>query len=123
MDLNIRRYMNRIFKLLLTLITFFMMQTSLKAEQALIGVVNGMVCIECQKKVEAALTEKAGSKATIDVSWPENIAVVSFDGNANLTEEEFKDAVEGVGFTTGKIVKVNEQVNSAADGIITLKKF
>ena len=123
MDLNIRRYMNRIFKLLLTLITFFMMQTSLKAEQALIGVVNGMVCIECQKKVEAALTEKAGSKATIDVSWPENIAVVSFDGNANLTEEEFKNAVEGVGFTTGKIVKVNEQVNSAADGIITLKKF
>ena len=115
--------MNRIFKLLLTLITFFMMQTSLKAEQALIGVVNGMVCIECQKKVEAALTEKAGSKATIDVSWPENVAVVSFDGNANLTEEEFKDVVEGVGFTTGKIVKVNEQVNSAADGIITLKKF
>ena len=123
MDLNIREYMNRIFKLFLTLITFFMMQTSLKAEQALIGVVNGMVCIECQKKVEAALTEKAGSKATIDVSWPENIAVVSFDGNANLTEEEFKNAVEGVGFTTGKIVKVNEQVNTAADGIITLKKF
>ena len=115
--------MNRIFKLFLTLITFFMMQTSLKAEQALIGVVNGMVCIECQKKVEAALTEKAGSKATIDVSWPENIAVVSFDGNANLTEEEFKNAVEGVGFTTGKIIKVNEQVNTAADGIITLKKF
>ena len=123
MDLNIKGYMNRIFKLFLTLITFFMMQTSLKAEQALIGVVNGMVCIECQKKVEAALTEKAGSKATIDVSWPENIAVVSFDGNANLTEEEFKNAVEGVGFTTGKIVKVNEQVNTAADGIITLKKF
>ena len=115
--------MNKILKLFLTVLTFFMIQTSLKAEQALIGVVNGMVCMECQKKVEAALTEKAGTKATVDVSWPENVAVVSFEGKTNLTESDFKDVVEGVGFTTGKIVKVDEQVRTAADGVVTLKKF
>ena len=42
--------MNKFLKIFLTLIIFFMIQTSLKAEQALIGVVNGMVCMECQKK-------------------------------------------------------------------------
>ena len=115
--------MNKIFKLFLSLITFFMIQTSLKDEQALIGVVNGMVCIECQKKVEAALTEKAGTKATVDVSWPENVAVVSFEDATNLTEVDFKNVVESVGFSTGKIVKVDEQVRTAADGVITLKKF
>ena len=115
--------MNKILKLFLTVLTFFMIQTSLKAEQTLIGVVNGMVCMECQKKVEAALTEKAGTKATVDVSWPENVAVVSFEGTTNLTEADFKNVVEGVGFTTGKIVKVDEQVRTAADGIVTLKKF
>ena len=38
-------------------------------------------------------------------------------------EADFKDVVEGVGFTTGKIVKVDEQVRTAADGVVTLKKF
>ena len=37
--------MNKILKLFLTVINFFMIQTSLKAEQALIGVVN-LVCME-----------------------------------------------------------------------------
>ena len=51
------------------------------------------------------------------------IAVVSFEGTTNLTEADFKNVVEGVGFTTGKIVKVDEQVRTAADGVVTLKKF
>ena len=115
--------MKSLLKIVLLFVTFISIQTIAKAEQALVGVVNGMVCMECQKKVEAALTEKAGTKATVDVSWPENVAVVSFEGTTNLTEADFKNVVEGVGFTTGKIVKVDEQVRTAADGVVTLKKF
>ena len=93
------------------------------AEQALIGVVNGMVCMECQNKVSQALTEKAGVKAAITVAWPEDIAVVSFEKKTNLSEQDFKDAVESAGFTTGKIVKVDEYVKNAQDGLLILKKF
>ena len=114
--------MKNITKILIIFITFISTQTVLKAE-SLIGTVDGMVCIACQKKVEAALTDKAGTKATIDVSWPENVAVVSFAGKTNLTEADFKDAVESAGFTTGKIVKVEDQVKTAADGVLTLKNF
>ena len=100
-------------KIFFIFISFIVLtQNIAKAEVAMIGVVSGMVCMECQKKVEAALTEKAGTKATVDVSWPENVAVVSFEGTTNLTEADFKNVVEGVGFTTGKIVKVDEENNA-----------
>ena len=93
------------------------------AEQALIGVVNGMICMECQNKVSKALTEKAGVKARITVSWPEDVAVVSFEKNTNLTVEDFRDAVENAGFETGKVVKVDKYVKNAQDGILILKQF
>lgn len=36
--------------------------------------------------------------------------VVSFEKKTNLSEQDFRDAVESVGFTTGKIVKVDEYI-------------
>ena len=55
-----------------------------------------MMCIKCQKMVTKAL--QASPNATVTVSWPEGVAVSAFEGNSNLSLEEFKKAILGTGF-------------------------
>ena len=59
--------MKKIFFTFLILIIFI--QNLAKAEVAMIGVVDGMVCMACQAKVEKELKAATG-EGNVEVSWP-----------------------------------------------------
>ena len=97
-------------------------QTALRAETAMIGVVNGMVCMECQKKVSEDLASATGEENII-VSWPEGVAIINFSKETTFTEDDFKKVIKDAGFTYGKVASVNEKIVDPETGLLTLKKF
>ena len=98
------------FKKIVLTIGFLLFSTNLFAAQTQIAQVNGMICIKCQKMVTEAL-QKACPDATVNVSWPEGVAVSTFADKSNLSEDEYKNAILGTGFEVVKVISV--------DGIIT----
>jgi copper chaperone CopZ len=93
-------------------IVFF--STNLFAAQTQIAQVNGMMCIKCQKMVTEAL-QAASPDATVKVSWPEGVAVSSFDDKSNLTDEDYKNAILGTGFEVIKVVSVDKIIDDAGE--------
>ena len=79
--------------------------TNVFAAQTQIAQVNGMMCIKCQKMVTKAL-QAASPNATVKVSWPEGVAVSSFEDKSNLSDEDYKKAILGTGFEVIKVVSV-----------------
>mgnify|MGYP001427717273 CR=1 FL=1 len=103
------------------LVLFFLISsTSVYAAETMVGQVNGMMCIKCQKMVTEAL-QKACPDATVKVSWPEGVAVSSFADKSNLNEEEYKQAIAGTGFEVVKVIKVGKFIEdpSAAVSLLT----
>ena len=98
------------FKKIVLTIGFLLFSTNLFAAQTQIAQVNGMICIKCQKMVTEAL-QKACPDATVNVSWPEGVAVSTFADKSNLSEDEYKNAILGTGFEVVKVISF--------DGIIT----
>ena len=92
------------------LVFFISVSNIVYAAESMVGQVNGMMCIKCQKMVTEAL-QKACPDATVKVSWPEGVAVSSFADKSNLSEDEYKNAILGTGFEVVKVISV--------DGIIT----
>ena len=98
--------------LLIFLMLFF--STNLFAAQSQIAQVNGMMCIKCQKMVTKAL-QAASPNATVKVSWPEGVAVSSFEDKSNLTDEDYKEAIAGTGFEVIKVVSVDKIITDAGE--------
>ena len=98
------------FKKIVLIIGFLLFTSNLFAAQTQIAQVNGMICLKCQKMVTEAL-QKACPDATVNVSWPEGVAVSTFADKSNLSEDEYKNAILGTGFEVVKVISV--------DGIIT----
>ena len=88
--------------------------TNLFAAQTQIAQVNGMMCIKCQKMVTKAL-QAASPNATVKVSWPEGVAVSSYEDKADLTNEDYKNAIAGTGFEVIKVVSVDKIVTDAEE--------
>ena len=78
----------------------------------MVGQVNGMMCIKCQKMVTEKLIE-VSPNATVKVSWPEGVAISAFKDKSNLSEQEFKDAIVGTGFEVVKVVKSDKFIEDA----------
>ena len=112
--------MKKIYFIILGLI--FFIQSPLKAEVAMIGVVDGMVCMACQAKVEKELKAATG-EVNVEVSWPEGVAFINFENNANFSEEDFKKVIEDAGFAVGKVATLNEKIIDPKSGLISLNKF
>ena len=102
--------MKKILFTILVLIIFI--QNIAKAEVAMIGVVDGMVCMACQAKVEKELKAATG-EGNVGVSWPEGVAVSSFDDKALLSEDEYKNTILGTGFEVVKVITVDEIITDA----------
>ena len=105
---------------------------SLKAAETIVGNVEGMFCIECQKKLAKAFQDEFGSDAKITVSWEKGLGVVSVPSNGKITEADFKRVVEKVGFKYGKIKKTSSSINNLDEanlfldknpGFLTIKTF
>ena len=103
-----------------SILIFF--QTNLKADVAMIGVVNGMVCMECQAKVTKELKAATG-EGNVEVSWPECVAFINFENSPNFTEEDFKNVIEKAGFEVGKVATLDEKILDPKTGLISLNKF
>ena len=88
--------------------------TNLFAAQTQIAQVNGMMCIKCQKMVTKAL-QAASPNATVKVSWPEGVAVSSFEDKSNLSDEDYKEAIAGTGFEVIKVVSVDKIITDAGE--------
>ena len=88
--------------------------TNVFAAQTQIAQVNGMMCIKCQKMVTKAL-QAASPNATVKVSWPEGVAVSSFEDKSNLSDEDYKKAILGTGFEVIKVVSVKKIITDAGE--------
>ena len=93
-----------------------------KAEVAMIGVVDGMVCMACQAKVEKELKAATG-ESNVEVSWPEGVAFINFENTPNFSEVDFKKVIEDAGFAVGKVATLNEKIIDPKSGLISLNKF
>ena len=100
-------------KIYLTLF-LLLFSTNTFAAQTQIAQVNGMMCIKCQKMVTEAL-QAASPNATVKVSWPEGVAVSSFEDKSNLTDDAYKDAIAGTGFEVIKVVSVERIITEAEE--------
>ena len=93
---------------------FLIFSTNVFAAQTQIAQVNGMMCIKCQKMVTEAL-QAASPNATVKVSWPEGVAVSSFEDKSNLSDEDYKNAILGTGFEVMKVVSVDKIISDAEE--------
>ena len=100
-------------KIYLTLF-LLLFSTNVFAAQTQIAQVNGMMCIKCQKMVTEAL-QAASPNAMVKVSWPEGVAVSSFEDKSNLTDDAYKDAIAGTGFEVIKVVSVERIITEAEE--------
>ena len=100
-------------KIYLTLF-LLLFSTNVYAAQTQIAQVNGMMCIKCQKMVTEAL-QAASPNATVKVSWPEGVAVSSFEDKSNLTDDDYKEAIAGTGFEVIKVVSVERIITEAEE--------
>ena len=100
-------------KIYLTLF-LLLFSTNVFAAQTQIAQVNGMMCIKCQKMVTEAL-QAASPNATVKVSWPEGVAVSSFEDKSNLTDDDYKEAISGTGFEVIKVVSVERIITEAEE--------
>ena len=100
-------------KIYLTLF-LLLFSTNVFAAQTQIAQVNGMMCIKCQKMVTEAL-QAASPNATVKVSWPEGVAVSSYEDKADLTNEDYKKAIAGTGFEVIKVVSVDKIITDAKE--------
>ena len=81
--------MIKLTKIILTL-TFLLFSTSVYAAESMVGQVNGMMCIKCQNMVTMKLIEVSPT-AHVKVSWPEGVAISAFEGESNLSEQDFRN--------------------------------
>jgi copper chaperone CopZ len=88
--------------------------TNVFAAQTQIAQVNGMMCIKCQKMVTEAL-QAASPNATVKVSWPEGVAVSSFEDKSNLSDDDYKNAILGTGFEVSMVVSVEKIITDAGE--------
>ena len=105
--------MNNLKKIILILSIIFTSSFAFAA-QTQIAQVNGMMCIKCQKMVTEAL-QAASPNATVKVSWPEGVAVSSFEDKSNLTDDDYKNAILGTGFEVIKVVSVEKIITDAGE--------
>ena len=106
--------------------------TNLKAAESIMGSVEGMFCIECQKKLAKAFKNEFGSNVSITVSWEKGLGIVSVPSDGKITEADFKRVVEKTGFKYGEIKKTSNSINNINEatlfldknpGFLTLKRF
>jgi len=100
-------------KIYLTLF-LLLFSANVYAAQTQIAQVNGMMCIKCQKMVTKAL-QAASPNATVKVSWPEGVAVSSFEDKSNLTDDDYKEAIAGTGFEVIKVVSVDKIISDTEE--------
>ena len=101
------------------LVFFISISNIVFAAETMVGQVNGMMCIKCQKMVTKAL-QKACPDATVKVSWPEGVAVSSFADKSNLNEEQYKQAIAGTGFEVVKVIKVGKIIEDPSVAVSLL---
>ena len=105
--------MKKIRNLVIMIVVLCTSSISIAAE-TMVGQVNGMMCIKCQKMVTKELI-KVSPTAHVKVSWPEGVAVSAFEDQSNLSLEEFKKAILGTGFEVVKVVKAEKFITDAGE--------
>jgi hypothetical protein len=110
-------------KIIVVFIMLFSLNVAANSAETVLGKVNGLVCMECQLKLTRSLTDVAGVKATIQVAWPEGVALVASKDSVNITEDEFVSIVQNNGFELQKITKVDQYISSPSDGLKILKSI
>ena len=96
--------------------------TNLKAAESIMGSVEGMFCIECQKKLAKAFKDEFGSNVSITVSWEKGLGIVSVPSDGKITKSDFKRVVEKTGFKYGEIKKTSNSINNINEATSFLDK-
>ena len=106
-------------------VVIFVFMPAIVMADAILGKVNGMICIDCQNKIIAELEKQSGviDVKMIIVSWPDAIAIVNLDEKSNFSVEKFTNIITSVGFEVEKTARIEGKINSLEIGIKKLKEI
>ena len=96
-------------KLLTKIILILCITTHVFSAQTQIAEISGMICISCQNMVKKII-KKSCPEANINISWREEIALISFESKSNVTVDQLEKIIIETGFDVGKIVTVDKLI-------------
>ena len=96
-------------KLLAKIILILCITTHAFGAQTQIAEISGMICISCQNMVKKII-KKSCPEANINISWREEIALISFESKSNVTVDQLEKIIIETGFDVGKIVSVDKLI-------------
>ena len=90
----------KIFFISIIITAFGIFYAMSKATDSIVGSVEGMMCIECQKKLIKAFQDELGKEHDIKVivSWEDGLGSITFPESSNIDEDTFKKIVTQSGF-------------------------
>ena len=97
-------------KLLIKIVSIICISSYAYAAQTQIAEVSGMVCISCQNMVKNSIKKNCPG-ADIKISWKEDLAMVSFENDSNVTLDKLKEIINNTGFEVGKMISVNKIIS------------
>ena len=96
-------------KLLAKIILILCITTHAFGAQTQIAEISGMICISCQNMVKNII-KKSCPEANINISWKEEIAIISFERKSNVTVDQLEKIIIKTGFDVGKVVSVDKLI-------------
>jgi len=97
----------KIFFISIIITAFGIFYAMSKATDSIVGSVEGMICIDCQKKLIKAFQDELGEEHDIKVivSWEDGLGSITFPESSNIDEETFKKIVTESGFKVNDVVR------------------
>ena len=109
----------KIFFISIIITVFGIFYAMSKATDSIVGSVEGMICIDCQKKLIKAFQDELGKEHDIKVivSWEDGLGSITFPESSNIDEETFKKIVTESGFKVNDVVRKKIPVKNLSQEI------
>ena len=115
----------KIFFISIIITAFGIFYAMSKATDSIVGSVEGMMCIECQKKLIKAFQDELGKEHDIKVivSWEDGLGSITFPESSNIDEDTFKKIVTQSGFEVNDVIRKKIPVRNLPQAKKTLSEI
>ena len=115
----------KIFFISIIITAFSIFYAMSKATDSIVGSVEGMMCIECQKKLIKAFKDELGKEHDIKVivSWEDGLGSITFPESSNIDEDTFKKIVTQSGFEVNDVVRKKNPIRNLPQAKKTLSEI
>ena len=115
----------KIFFISIIITAFGIFYAMSKATDSIVGSVEGMMCIECQKKLIKAFQDELGKEHDIKVivSWEDGLGSITFPESSNIDEDTFKKIVTQSGFEVNDVIRKKNPIKNLPQAKKTLSEI